>query len=81
MTEASFRRRHERVGRRWRRFKPKVRWCPDCRCHTVVLNDSYFHRFRRFFIECENCHWCGKSYPTIGMAVRSWNRESRRASK
>lgn len=75
MNESAYRRRHERVGRKWKKLKPKAKHCPNCRCHSIGLNDFYFRKFKRFFLECENCHWCGKSYPTIRMAIRSWNKE------
>lgn len=68
------RKRHERVGKLWRRLRPKVDCCPDCFETNVLLNDSFVaSRIKRYSIECNNCHWVSKSFPTIRMAVHSWN--------
>lgn len=69
------RKRHKRVAKRWKKLKPMVKCCPDCFETRVGLNDSIMHRRKRFYLECENCHWCGKSMPTIRLAVRSWNKQ------
>ena len=67
--------RHERVGKKWAKAKPKANRCPDCNCKRVGLNDSILHRWMRFYLECENCHWCGRSMPTIRLAVWIWNKD------
>lgn len=74
--EEKLRRRHERVRRKWREKKVKAKPCPNCECGQIGLNDSLLHRWKRFYLECENCHWCGKSRPTIGAAVKAWNRDN-----
>lgn len=66
--------RRMRIEKKWNKIKSKAKPCPDCGCKDVGLNDCFMRRFKRFFLECEECHWCGKTYPTIRMAVRSWNR-------
>lgn len=68
-------RRHKRVSRKWNRLGPKADACPECNEHELGLNDSLTHRWKRFFVECEHCHWCGKSRPTIRWAIRAWNKE------
>ena len=74
--EEELRRRHERVRRKWREKNVKAKPCPNCGCGKLGLNDSILHRWKRFYLECENCHWCGKSRPTIGTAIRAWNRDN-----
>ena len=74
--EEKLRRLHERVRRKWREKKVKAKPCPNCECDKIGLNDSLLHRWKRFYLVCENCHWCGKRRPTIGAAVRAWNRDN-----
>lgn len=69
------RKRHHRVAKKWLKLKPTVNCCPDCFEKRVGLNDSLTSRIKRFSIECENCHWWGKSMPTIKLAVREWNKQ------
>ena len=73
--EERYERRHNRVHRKWVKLRKKAAPCCDCHSANVGLNDSYSHRFRRFFLECENCHWCAGSFPTIRLAVWDWNRQ------
>ena len=59
-----------RLKNRWKQKRP----CPECRSQKIGLNDRR-HGFGRFFLECENCHWCSGNAPTIGTAVWRWNRD------
>lgn len=68
--------RYEKVRRKWVKLKSNVQRCPHCFSKNVGLNDDFIHKIKRFYLECENCHWCGNSYPTINMAIRSWNNQS-----
>ena len=63
----------DRIEQKWQRLKLKARPCPNCGNKAVGLNDSFMHRFNRFWLECESCHWCGRSKPTIKMAIKAWN--------
>lgn len=75
--EERYERNHDRIEKRWQKLKKKAYRCPDCLNVKVGLNDSFMHKFHRFFIECENCHWCGESRPTIMLAIYAWNKEPR----
>ena len=59
--------------------KSKLMRCPGCRRRNV----KYVHiRSRRlpfwWYIECWNCHWCGKTKLGLNRAIKSWNKESER---
>lgn len=67
-------RRQERIGKRWAKLISKRKPCPDCGSYRTGLNHCLMHKFKKYFLECEDCHWCGKTMPTIRMAIWSWNR-------
>lgn len=67
-------RRHMRTGRKWRRLKKLADVCPACFSDRVGLNESHTSIWKRFWLECDECYYCGKSRPTIRMAIRTWNR-------
>ena len=73
--DKELRERHEKVGKKWAKLKPKANDCPDCNSCRTGLNDRLLHRWKRFYLECENCHWCGRSMPTIRLAVWIWNKD------
>ena len=73
--DKELRERHEKIGRKWAKLKPKANNCPDCNSCRTGLNDRLLHRGKRFYLECENCHWCGRSMPTIRLAVWIWNKD------
>lgn len=66
--------RQRRVERAWNRLKCKALCCPECGSLKVGLADSYTSVFRRFYISCEECYWCGKHRPTIRWAIHVWNK-------
>ena len=72
-------RRYERVGRKWDSLKSKRKNCPNCWSYRIGLNDSFIrtNKLKRFWLECDDCHWCGKSYPTIRLAIWGWNLQKR----
>ena len=71
--DKELRERHAKVGKKWAKLKPKANNCPDCGSCGTGLNDRLLHKWKRFYLECENCHWCGRSMPTIRLAVWIWN--------
>ena len=75
MYEPGYQKRYEKTQRKWDKLKHRAKCCPDCFCENVGLNESHLSKWKRFYLECENCHWCGDSYPTIKMAIRNWNRQ------
>lgn len=69
-----YRRKYIRVSCKWQRLKFHVKYCPNCYSPNIGLNESHTYKWRRFWLECDDCYTCGKSRPTIRMAIRSWNR-------
>lgn len=67
-----------RINRKWQKLKPKADRCPNCGCNIVGLNDCFMHKWKRFFIECEECHLCSRRKPTIRMAISAWNRKGKK---
>ena len=67
--------RHEKVGEKWIRIKGAANPCPECNSQRIWLNDSYTYKWKRFFVECADCHWCARSMPTIRLAIRAWNKD------
>ena len=65
----------DRVGQKWKKLRGKVHPCPNCNSCRQWLSRSLMNRIKRYHIECDVCYWCGKSMPTIRMAIRMWNRE------
>ena len=68
----------ERIGRRWQKQRSKAQSCPDCDSPRLWLNHSMTNRFNPYWVECGDCHWCGKSRPTIRLAIRIWNKDGRK---
>lgn len=57
--------------------------CPNCGDkETILAAHIIFPQsiLRRWFIECDRCHWCGKTTMTLRGAKRAWNREARDSS-
>lgn len=50
----------------------KIMPCPKCKSKQVGVWHSLFTR--KYFVECENCHLCGKSKLFKRRAIKSWNR-------
>lgn len=68
----------ERYGRRWQKMRSKAQPCPNCNSPRIWLNQSLTYRYKKFWLECGECHWCGKSRPTIRWAVHMWNKDGRK---
>ena len=69
--------RTEKNRDKWLELKRTCLRCPNCHNERVGLNEVLSTFFHRFFVECEECHWCGKSRPTIKWAIKVWNKEKR----
>ena len=68
-------RHYNRMHKKYVRLKPKIL---PCTCGgTVGMNELHHRIWKKFFIECEECHWASKSYPTMEMAISAWNRNVR----
>lgn len=57
-------------------IKYKRKPCPNCGCQTTNRVHILSNRLPFWwYIECENCHWCGKTKLFLRRAVRAWNKE------
>lgn len=70
-------RHHDRVHRKWLRYKRPI--LHRCTCGGEVgLNESMLpRRLKKYYCECESCHWTTPKAITIRGAVRKWNKEVR----
>lgn len=70
-----YKKHHDRIHRKYVKLRPTMM---NCTCGGLVGMNEIMGRtfkFKRFYIECEDCHWCSKSMPTIRMAIRAWNKD------
>ena len=61
------------IQTRWNKIKADVRRCPNCKGHQQHLCVIPGKLFKRYWIECWRCHWCGSDRSTIWSAVKYWN--------
>ena len=57
----------------------KIKPCPNCN-HTNTMRKVHISSARLpfwWYIECWNCHWCGKTKLFLFRATKSWNKEPR----
>lgn len=52
----------------------KLELCPKCGSGKLVKGHTL--GTHRWFVECEDCHYCGKTKLFLFRAIRSWNREA-----
>ena len=70
-------RKADRIQRKWERKKKKRESCPCCLSNNIHLNNSQSKKWcKKYWLECWSCHWTEKSAPTIGGAIRKWNRRT-----
>lgn len=54
-----------------------VKPCPECgklpNVYRIMFSGSIFDK-HLFFVECPNCHYCGKTKLFWRRAVKAWNR-------
>ena len=68
-----YERHYNRVHRRWLRLKPKLY---PCACGGEVgLNESLIPQLKKYYCECETCHWTTPKAMTIRGAICKWNRD------
>lgn len=65
-------------GYRWLKRQPNVKPCPLCGSTWLSMSRLTYHWWDRFFVSCENCHYCGKTTFSRKTALRKWNRIARR---
>ena len=66
----------DKVQRKWDKLKKNKKDCPHCRGKQIHLCKHSNQLIKKYWLECQNCHWCGKSKSTIRSAIRVWNKES-----
>lgn len=57
-------------------MKLKLKPCPNCGCPNRLI---IYHILTRklpwwYYIECDNCYWCGSRKLGLRRAEKSWNR-------
>lgn len=55
----------------------KLNPCPNCGCFTKQI---VMHILSRrlpwwYYVECDNCHYCGKTKLFLKNAKKAWNKE------
>ena len=56
----------------------KIKSCPNCGSnHIWKVHIASSKLPWWWFMECSECHWCGKTKLFLFRAIRSWNKESR----
>lgn len=55
----------------------KLKPCPDCGCtnRIVKVRIMFPDRPRKWYIMCDNCHWCGRTKLFLRSAERAWNKD------
>ena len=61
-------------GHEWLKKQPYVKSCPSCGSTWLFMVRCLLRRHRKYYIECEDCHYCGKMAFTIKGALRKWNK-------
>lgn len=62
--------------------KRKLKSCPNCRSRNLKFLHCLSSRLPWWwYIECFDCHWCGKTKLGLNRAIKSWNRESEKKWK
>lgn len=51
-----------------------VKPCPSCGGRQIYINRSLRRWWSRYFVNCENCYYCGKTALSLTGALNKWNR-------
>lgn len=55
----------------------KLKPCPDCGCKKIYTCKTVFpKKFKKWYLECKHCHYCGKSAVFRFLAKIKWNRRA-----
>ena len=66
-------RHYNKMHKKYLRLKPTIK---PCTCGgSIGMNEVRNQIWKKFFVECDQCHYCNISKPTMRMAIRAWNRE------
>lgn len=59
--------------------KLKLNKCPNCHSSNLIrVHISSARLPWWWYIECNECHWCGKTKLGLKRARRSWDKETKR---
>ena len=50
--------------------------CPFCGSTELTMWRIKYPKSHKYFVECDKCHWCGKTKLFKRMAKRAWNRRA-----
>lgn len=50
--------------------------CPNCKSKKLTVWHISYPRSRKFFVECDECYWCGETKLFKFRAIRAWNKEA-----
>ena len=51
--------------------------CPNCGSDDIVAGHIMTSFPKKWFCECKECHWCGKTKITLLGAQISWNKQKK----
>jgi len=54
----------------------KLKPCPNCHSEKLVMVRIAPPKGRWFYVECEDCYWCGEIKLFKFRAIRAWNKEA-----
>lgn len=57
----------------WKLGKEKLNSCPNCDSHKLWLSHGMIHHI--WWVECSECHWCGRDSKTVIGAMKFWNKK------
>ena len=55
--------------------------CPNCKNNRIWKIRSHTNRLFLYYLECPECHWCGRMAMTKKGAVIKWNLQRNYISK
>lgn len=56
----------------------KILKCPNCGGEEMSIHHNIDPRRHGHYVSCNNCHWFGKTRLFKSLAIRTWNKESKR---
>ena len=59
-----------------KKMSMKIKNCPNCGSNNIAKVKILLPRkLRKYYIECDSCHWCGENCITRRGAIRKWNKQ------
>lgn len=75
---------HQKTRKYVPKLKTTINKCPDCKTgkYIKMVNIVGGRRLPNWwFVECDNCHWCGKTKLGAKRAIKWWNRHNKEGNK